>query len=653
MKIHLSKLRLKNFKGSGLLEIQLSNKTIIYGENAAGKTRILDAFTWLLFGKDSEDKADFAIKPIDKTTNDFLHNLDVEVEGWFEINGRQTIMMKVFKEKWTKKKGELEAELTGHETTYYMEGIAIPKKNYDVFVDSISSIEKFRYCTDPTYFESQNWIIKRKILFDICPIKSDIEIANGNPDFEALIQEFNGKDIQEMKKNLSVMVRKMNDEIKLLPPRIDEQKSSMPQQIDFDSIRKQQKGAESMLFEIESQINSNMKAFEAKNQQVQEQKKELLLLKNKLDDLKAKLQAEIDSLGRNELQSIESKKLSIEMVKDRIRNYSKDLEANNIEISSIESKIALLRTEWYQIRDNEFKLDASKTICPTCSRTLDNYEGIIDTLKLNFNQQKVSDIKEIEKKAESFKEKITTLKRLNDGLNSQIDSQKENILLLESEIQELTEKCNQIPKSIETTLFENQEYQSLLKQFEEKKSLIPEAVTPESDNDLLLKKFRLIDEIDEFKNQLRNEELIATSYNRIAEIESEIRDKGQKIADLERQIFTIEQFTEKKISLIESHINAKFKYVQFKMYNQLMNGGQEETCITLINGVPYNSANYAGRINAGLDIINVLSEHFDIQAPCFIDNAESISYPLEMNTQVIRLFKKEGQMTLKIEHDEQ
>lgn len=651
MKINLKKLRLKNFKGSEPKEIEFSMNTNISGENAVGKTRILDAFLWLLFGKDSEDKADFSIKPLDKGNN-VIHNLDVEVEGEFVINDRDVILMKVYKEKWTKKKGEPTPELTGNDTTYYIDGIAVAKKDYDSYINSISSVDIFRYCTNPTYFEAQNWTIKRKILFELVKIATDEEIAAGNPDFEKLIRELNGKDMQEIKKNLATTVRKMNDEIKLLPPRIDEQRSTMPQQIDFDLTRKELKQAESALFEIEEQINSSMRNFEAKNKQVQEQKKELIIIQNKMNDLKAKLQAEIDLFGRNEKEQIKSKESSIEIVKERIRSLSKDIEANNIEISGFETKLALLRTEWYQVRDNVFTLDDSKTVCPTCKRTLDNYESIIDTLKLNFNQQKVTDIQTIEKRAESMKEKVAGLQRMNEGLDSHIESQKENVSILSGEIFHLQQKLSGSVKLIETVLLEDQDYQSLLKTYTEKSKLIPETIIPNENKDLLEQKLQLVSEIDSLKKTLHNEELISTAYNRIAEIEAEIRDKGQKIADMERQIFTIEQFTQKKITLIESHINAKFKYVQFKMYNQLMNGGQEETCITLINGVPYNSANYAARINAGLDIINVLSEHYDIHAPVWIDNRESITEIQKMNCQVINLIKKEGQMSLKIENNE-
>ena len=55
MKIRISNLKLKNFKGIKDLEIDFNNEnTNIYGKNATGKTTIFDAFKWLFFDKDSK-----------------------------------------------------------------------------------------------------------------------------------------------------------------------------------------------------------------------------------------------------------------------------------------------------------------------------------------------------------------------------------------------------------------------------------------------------------------------------------------------------------------------------------------------------------------------------------------------------------------------
>src|SRR5690625_5384322 len=84
--IKLMQLNLKNFKGCKAFTLDLNGEDArIYGENEAGKTTLYDGFLWLLFGKDSNNRADFAIKTLDKDGNE-LNNLDHEVEAQFWVS---------------------------------------------------------------------------------------------------------------------------------------------------------------------------------------------------------------------------------------------------------------------------------------------------------------------------------------------------------------------------------------------------------------------------------------------------------------------------------------------------------------------------------------------------------------------------------------
>ncbi|MDA6131042.1 ATP-binding protein, partial [Escherichia coli] len=86
----------------------------VYGDNATGKTTLFDAFIWLLFDKDSQNKKEFSIKTL--RSGKEIHNLEHEVEGVFLLDDKQLILRKVFTEKWTKKRGSANAEFTGHTT---------------------------------------------------------------------------------------------------------------------------------------------------------------------------------------------------------------------------------------------------------------------------------------------------------------------------------------------------------------------------------------------------------------------------------------------------------------------------------------------------------------------------------------------------------
>lgn len=75
--------------------------------------------------------------------------------------------------------------------------------------------------------------------------------------------------------------------------------------------------------------------------------------------------------------------------------------------------------------------------------------------------------------------------------------------------------------------------------------------------------------------------------------------------------------------------------------DNISNDGFKEICDVLVTCeqglVPFSTANNAARINAGLEIINVLNQYFGITTPVFVDNAESVTKLQDISSQVIRL----------------
>jgi hypothetical protein len=69
----------------------------------------------------------------------------------------------------------------------------------------------------------------------------------------------------------------------------------------------------------------------------------------------------------------------------------------------------------------------------------------------------------------------------------------------------------------------------------------------------------------------------------------------------------------------------------------------------MVNGVPFQGANNAAKINAGIDIINAFSKDFDIYAPIFTDNAEAVNQLLDSPSQMITLYVTKDK-ELKITH---
>ena len=144
----IMRLTLTNFKGVKDFTLNAQGEDITAkGDNGAGKTTLFDAFTWLLFDKDSQNKAKFDIKTLDKNNN-ALHGLDHEVEAVLEIDGKQITLKKSFREKWQKKRGSAEQQFTGHTTDFYIDDVPVKQKDYLARIAKIADESIFKLLTN-------------------------------------------------------------------------------------------------------------------------------------------------------------------------------------------------------------------------------------------------------------------------------------------------------------------------------------------------------------------------------------------------------------------------------------------------------------------------------------------------------------------------
>jgi hypothetical protein len=143
---------------------------------------------------------------------------------------------------------------------------------------------------------------------------------------------------------------------------------------------------------------------------------------------------------------------------------------------------------------------------------------------------------------------------------------------------------------------------------------------------------------------------------RVEELKADEKRLAKEYENLEKELYTIEEFIRTKVKMLDEKINARFKYVRFKLFNTQINGAIEECCEALINTngcwTPYSDANAAGKINGGLDIISTLSEFYDFDAPIVIDNAESVVELAKTDAQIIRLVVSGSDKTLRIETED-
>ncbi|MCQ4139192.1 AAA family ATPase [Chryseobacterium sp. EO14] len=664
-KVKIKNLTLLNFKGIKRLDINFDENTNIYGDNGTGKTTVFDAFTWLLFGKDSSDRKDFEIKTLDEN-NVVIPKIEHEVTADLLVNGDSVTLKRIFREKWTKTKGRLEAEFTGNETLYYWNDVPLSQKEYQSKVDDILDEKIFKLITSPTAFNSLKWQDRRDVLIKVAGDVSDSDLAKGNDDYMALVAQLSNKSLEELKKQIASTIKKAKDDVKMIPTRIDEVELSKPETVDAEKINKEISDKEEEILHIENQRLDQSKAFDEVIKKRNANQDQIFKYKSRENTIRF----EINEKVKNELSASTSDAENIE--KQIELKESEELEPAKLKISrmidekaellskinSYETEISKKREEWGLENAKEFTFNNDEAICPCCNRPLDadTVEHQKSELQQKFNSNKKRILDQINAEGKSLTQKKQTAEADLHALSERISAGDEFILKVENEIEHLKVKYEgSISQKQETVsseeliakyTSENTELRSLAAHIAELESITFDL--PQQNESLNERRSELQKEIRDLYNMLKSDEQIKASNDRIAELQKEEKMLAQSIADIEKQQYVIESFTKLKIDTIEEKINKKFSFVKFKLFDTQINGGTVECCEALINGVPFSDANTASKINAGIDIINTLCDFYNVSAPIFIDNRESVVKLIDSTSQIINLFVSPEDKKLRI-----
>ncbi|MRY42828.1 AAA family ATPase, partial [Parabacteroides distasonis] len=391
MKIKLLSLELKNFKGTKEQLINFGNATLIDGDNGTGKTTIEDAFFWLLFGKDSTDRKVFEVQPLDEN-NDIVHHLDTVVTGTLEIDGTVKVFKRTLKEKWQKKRGQAEQELTGNTTEYEIDDIPVKQKDYLSQISEIMDENNFKLLTNPLYFPNMDWKKQREILFEIIGDLSEESVINYNSKLKPLAELLSGKSIEEFNERIKATIKKLKDKVKDIPARIDENNSMICEE-DFAALESEKEGIQAEINKIDEQIADLSKANEGKlklQEQLFELKNQLSTLTNEaLKNANKPLEETKEDIYKikSELQQVEFK---INSSQSSIKNTEKYINSMKEDLESTKNRKQELLNEYHKEQDIPFEFDSSLTNCPTCGREYeaDKIEEIKADAEKRFNDAK-------------------------------------------------------------------------------------------------------------------------------------------------------------------------------------------------------------------------------------------------------------------------
>lgn len=659
--VKLKRLSLLNFKGVRRFDSEFGDENLIYGQNASGKSTLMDAFLWLCFRKDAQGRTDHEIKTLD-AHNQPIHRLEHEVTGEFMVNNQPVELKRVYREKWVKKKGNKTEDFTGHEVEHFWNGVPLSETEYKAKVSELFDESVFRLVTNVGYFNSLDWQKRREVLVELAGEVSDEDVLNEiqNDDnahlvawlAEALNQK---KTVDQFSKEIAVKKKRIKDELILLPARIDEAKRNLPDLSKLPEVESEIQTFKADLQLIENQLTNISEAAKAEQQKkvnlIREQGSVGTLLRALEDKEREKYRDEVNDLKIK----VQNTSHVLESQKEKVRQISKDLEYARREAETAEQRRAMAINEWKAINARKLEFKEDEFSCPTCRREYETWD--IDAKKKelieNFNEAKSKDLAANVAKGKEIAEMIKTASGKVSGLEAKLDAAKSEVSNLESEYKKSKKNYdNFVSAGTEAmTVFKgsNAEYVSLKERFNQLQIEIDKDPTEQDNSSLLVLKKELQDKIDVLYKEMPSRDTHKQMEQRIAVLEVQEGELNEELANLEHLDFVIQSFTKQKMDEVERRVNDKFELVKFKMFDLQINGGLKETCVTLINGVPYSAANTAAQVQAGLDIINTLSNHFGITGPVWIDNRESVTDLPATDCQLISLIVSPQDKELRFE----
>lgn len=617
------------FYGKNTLDTDFSMKIVLSGQNEVGKSTVKRIILDVLNCHDENDREITGIRPHDENG---VENDDVDIVRavTFEIDGKAKTLKKITRQKRNKK-----GEITGSVTDYSINDVPYKMADYNQYInDNMAELGVLPFCLNAMTLLNKSQAEQRLALASYFGTRTDEEICDMFPQFAELKPMFDDGDVDQLKKvcrgklngtggrNGSKGLVKERDEIST---RIDTIHSTN-EYTDLAELELQKKTYEPQLKEIEDKLSDYNKILEDK----QKATEDIMNLKFELSDMERKVNAD-NQKKRMELQlQIDGFDVSIRKTESMIRTGKTSIKASEREIGDCAIDLAKVRADWRKAKALSF--DESSVNCPMCGQRLP--EDTIESLRTDFSDKKLKKLKELEDKGNS-------LSSVSKELKQAIEDKKKEIADLEAELKELTEKRDTVADEFErdniakelgmvptdVNMTGNSDYQALKAKIEEKEK----ALADENDTSELIRKLK--NERNELLRQVSSVDTkieLGVANNKriddsIADLETKRTDLNQEIADWERKLDLLKEFTRKKNELLQADVNKYLNFATAKLFRPLLNGGTEECCDFVYNGEAYaRNLNHGARMLVEVDVCRAFQKVVGVNFPIIIDDTESV-----------------------------
>lgn len=621
MKItHIFAQNFCKFYGANTLDTDFSMKTVLSGQNEVGKSTVKRIILDVLNCHDENDREITGIRPHDENGVE-IDDVDIVRAVTFEIDGKRKTLKKITRQ-GRNKDGEV---CSGH-TDYYVNDVTYKMVEYNEFInDNIADLKILPFCLNAMTLLLKSPTNQRIALSTFFGTHKNPEICDMFPQFAELKPMFDDGDVDQLKKVCrgklngtggrkgSKGLVKERDEIST---RIDTIHSTN-EYTDLAELELQKKTYEPQLKEIEDKLSDYNKILEDK----QKATEDIMNLKFGLSDMERKANAD-NQKKRMELQlQLDGFNASIHKTESMIKAGKAKIENSEREIRYCARDLEKVRADWKKTKELAF--DESSVNCPMCGQRLP--EDKIESMRNEFEERKAKNLKALEDKG-------NMLLSVSKELKQAIGDKKKEIADIGAELKELTIRrdavemeLGMVPTDIDMT--GNSEYQALKAKIEEKEK----ALADENDTSELIRKLK--NERNELLRQVSSVDTkieLGVANNKriddsIADLEDKRKDLNQEIADWERKLDLLKEFTRKKNELLQADVNKYLDFATAKFFRPLLNGDIEECCDFVYNGEAYaRNLNHGARMLVEVDVCRAFQKVANVNFPIIIDDTESV-----------------------------
>ncbi len=658
-RITIEELHLRNFRGARDVRVSFTDGTnIVCGDNGTGKSTLMDAFLWLLFGKDAEERKDCEIKRIE--AGETLRRTDATVECRLDVDGQRNTLRRSLREVWSKPRGATEPVFKGNETEYTINDVPKKMSEFDAWVaEHLAPADVFRMLTDADCFPRLKWEKQREKLFELAGGVDEKAVQDGVDGLADLLARLSDKSLEDYKRELASRKRKLRKALEEIPTRSDQTRLMIPTTDARDVWERRLAEADQKLAELNREAADFAARERARGAEARRRVEEVEALKTRMARRTAELkraattEAERLNEGRRQVEArLRDLKAADAEATRRLKDAKGEVDELGLRINQKEAECERLRAAWYAESARPYTGDG---VCPHCLQPLP--EEMQRDNRRRFEESKNERLSQIQTDGHRTKAEITRLEEEMKTAEARLDRAAADAFDAEASAEILREELAEMPDRVEPAAVDpmaDEAYRAMAEELAAMEADAPQtspASDPNGGEAITARLATLNRERDTIRRGLSDCDTADSLRAEIRRLDEEARTLAQQLSDVDRDEDTMRRYTRARIEAMEQRVNSLFRTVRFRLFEYTNEGGEVDVCVPLVgdDGVPYPVANTAAQVWAGLEIIRVLQQHAGVSAPVFVDGAERVTQFPEMDHQAILLRVVDGVRPLRVE----